>query len=157
MTSSSFAIIAVMVLVPLLGFSNTAKVSDQADIVHQFIRAFNSQDVDGMSALVTDDIRWIYINRSSMSVELEGKEALTQSMSEYFTSCPSCRSEIHRMVCSTERVSVVEVASWDSRDGPKSQASMAVYEFQGELIQTVYYFPEESTYPVRGSASTCHD
>ena len=83
------------------------------------------------------------VNGSSISIEVEGKAALTAAMADYFESCPTCRSAIHSIMSSGERVSVVEVASWVGRDGPRSQRSMAVYEFAGPLIQGVYYFPEE--------------
>ena len=130
---------------------------NKAGVVRAFVVAFNAQDVAAMAALVTADIRWIYVNRTALAVELEGKDALIKSMTEYFSGCPTCRSEIHGMICSRERVSVVEVASWESQAGTRSQAAMAVYEFSGELIRTVYYFPEESRRPHRVVASSCGD
>ena len=157
MRSSNFLLITFIALAPLAALSKTDETKDLANIVHKFIRAFNAQDVNAMSALVTDDIRWNYINGSSVSAELEGKQALATSMSEYFVSCPSCRSAIHGMTCSAERVSVVEVASWDGRDGTVSQASMAVYEFEGPLIRAVYYFPEETEHSDQVFEGTCND
>ena len=83
------------------------------------------------------------MNGSTISVELEGKTAFVEAMTDYFSSCPTCRSEIRGLVSSGERVSAVEVASWVGRDGRRSQRSMAVYEFSDLLIRAVYYFPEE--------------
>ena len=97
-----------------------------------------------MAALVMDDVQWLSVSGSALSIELEGKAALAAAMSEYFSSCPTCRSEIRDLMSSGERVSVVEVASWVGAAGPRSQRAMAVYEFSGSLIQRVYYFPEES-------------
>ena len=144
MRKSQLLLVALIILAPQTSVTQTNERQDLGSIVRQFTSAFNAQDVDAMIALVSDDVRWIYVNRSSMSAELEGKQALANSMRDYFASCKSCRSKIHGMTCSTERVGVVEVASWEGPSGTKSQASMAIYEFTGQLIQTVYYFPEET-------------
>ncbi|MEM7101266.1 MAG: nuclear transport factor 2 family protein [Pseudomonadota bacterium] len=157
MKTSILILFIAIVLVPLASFAEAIEVEDRANTVRNFISAFNAQDIDAMTALVTEDVRWNYINRSAMSTELEGKEALASSMREYFASCPTCRSDIRGMTCSVERVSVVEVASWEGSHGRNAQASMAVYEFMGSLIQAVYYFPEETKYPNQVFEGTCDD
>ena len=143
MRSSRLVLLVVLVLGPLAGFPQAAKTDGKSEVVRKFLDAFNAQDAAAMATLVADDIEWLSVRDSAITIELEGKQALVAAMSEYFVSCPTCRSEIQGMACSSERVSVVEVASWVGRDGPRSQRSMAVYEFSGSLIQRVYYFPEE--------------
>ena len=137
------------------GLAAAATPEDRADRVEQFLAAFNRHDPEAMAALVTEDIKWGYVSQTGMSFELEGKAALVKSMGEYFASCPSCRSENYGMLCSTARVSVIEVASWKTQNGPKSQASLAIYEFSGDLIQAVYYFPEEPTPRDRQRKRSC--
>ena len=78
-----------------------------------------------------------------ISSEVEGRSSLVAAMSAYFSSCPSCRSTISKMMPSHDRVSVVEAATWESDGGPKSQQAMAIYEFSGPRIAAVYYFPAE--------------
>lgn len=133
-----------LALVVLATLSQTSNANDRAEIVRQFLAAFNAHDPVAMAELVTDDIKWLSVNGSAISVELEGKVSFIDTMSDYFGSCPSCRSAIDSLISSGERVSVVEVASWMGRGGNNSQRSMAVYEFSGTLIKAVYYFPEEA-------------
>ena len=94
-------------------------------------------------ALVTDDVEWLSVDGRQVMVESAGKEALGQGMTGYFDSCPSCRSELESLTATESRVSTVERAFWESKDGPASQRSLAVYELEGDRIRRVYYFPAE--------------
>ncbi len=111
--------------------------------VEDFVAAFNAHDSGAMSRFVTDDVQWLVVNEDSIAVETNGKTALVSAMTEYFQSCPTCRSRLTGTIASHERVSTIEVASWKGKDGPESQSGIAVYEFSGRLIKRVYYFPAE--------------
>ena len=144
MSNARVLLLASLALGPLIAFSQTSETGDKLEAVHAFMAAFNAHDAAAMSLLVTDDVQWLSVRGSQVSIQLEGKAPFAAAMGDYSTSCPSCRSEILSEASSNERVSVVEVASWDGPDGPRSQQSMAVYEFAGSLIRRVYYFPEET-------------
>ncbi|MDJ0906861.1 MAG: nuclear transport factor 2 family protein [Woeseiaceae bacterium] len=133
-----------LVLGPLSGFPQASDLGSTLAVVREFLDAFNAHDAAAMSAMVADDVQWLSVRGSEISIELEGRAALVAAMGEYFTSCPTCRSEIKGQMSSSERVSVVEVASWVGSKGPRSQQSIAVYEFSDSLIQRIYYFPEEA-------------
>ncbi len=88
MDGLSLALVAIVVLGLLPGFPQASETDKfetdkKADVVRAFVGAFNGQDVAAMAALVTTDIRWVYVNRTALAVELEGKEALIKSMTEY--------------------------------------------------------------------------
>ena len=118
-------------------------VSKESAIVIAFVDAFNAHDPAAMAEMVTDDVQWLAINGDAMSVDAQGKKALTAAMAAYFEACPSCRSEISGLVHLDSRVSVIETAHWESKDGPRSQSAFAVYELRDGLIRRVYYFPAE--------------
>ncbi|MGV8940961.1 MAG: nuclear transport factor 2 family protein [Lysobacter sp.] len=111
--------------------------------VEQFIAAFNAHDSDAMAAFVTDDVDWLSIAGESMQIEAGNKNELIASMSAYFKSCPTCQSSLAEAISTTERVSAVEIASWQGKSGHRSQRALCVYEFSGSLIRRVYYFPSE--------------
>jgi hypothetical protein len=111
--------------------------------VHAFIAAFNAHDSAAMAKLVTEDIQWLSISADTIATETSGRTALVSGMNDYFASCPTCRSELADVIASTDRVSAVEVASWQGKDGAKSQKGLSVYEFAEGLIRRVYYFPVE--------------
>ena len=125
------------------GASAAAEAKSPKQRVRQFVAAFNAQDADAMAAMVDADVEWLMIDGSTVSVETRGREALRTAMRKYFASCPSCRSKLGRLVASRQRVSSVETASWQGRDGPRAQRSLSVYEFADGLIRRVYYFPVE--------------
>jgi hypothetical protein len=64
-------------------------------------------------------------------------------MNSYFKSCPTCQSRLTSLIASRERISAIEAASWEGKNGPRTQSGVSVYEFSGELIRRVYYFPAE--------------
>lgn len=119
----------------------TAK--DREALVAQLLEAFNRQDPEGMSKLVTADVQWLNVSDSTTIAEASSKEELLKGMAAYFAACPSCRSSHAGMVSTPGRVGVVEIASWTKDGVDHTQRSIAVYEFAGELIRRVYYFPAE--------------
>jgi hypothetical protein len=112
--------------------------------VQRFVEAFNRRDSAAMADFVADDVSWLSITGADVAIQVTGKSELVSSMNAYFESCPSCRSELSGIISTSDRVSAIEVASWQGESGPRSQSSIAVYEFSQGLIQRVYYFPSEA-------------
>lgn len=133
---------AALLLASLPAFSQQSAAGHE-QTVRSFIAAFNAHDAGAMSKFVADDVQWLSIDGSSISVETNGKAALVTAMNGYFQSCPTCRSQLAELIASRDRVSAVEVADWQGKDGPKTQRGISVYEFSGSLIKRVYYFPAE--------------
>ena len=111
--------------------------------VEGLVAAFNEHDSDAMAKFLTDDVVWLSIANGNVAVEANGKSELITSMNAYFESCPTCRSEISEAISTPARTSAREIASWEGKAGPRSQRSLSIYEFSGELIHRVYYFPAE--------------
>ena len=111
--------------------------------VERFVAAFNAHDAEKMAQYVTENVQWLSVNGDKITVETSGKENLVKVMSGYFTSCPSCQSQLEDFTVLGSRVSVVEEASWRRNGELRSQKSLAVYEFSNNLIHRVYYFPAE--------------
>lgn len=109
--------------------------------VNEFVAAFNAQDSNAMAELVADEAQWLSVDGDEILVETDGKAALTSAMDNYFKTCPSCRSELIEVMVTEDKVSAIEEASWQGQDGKRSQRALSVYEFSGDLIQRVYYFP----------------
>ncbi|MDN7129665.1 nuclear transport factor 2 family protein [Pseudidiomarina sp. 1APR75-15] len=120
---------------------------ERAGQVHSFMAAFNAHDSERMAEHVTDNVEWLSVNGTKIVVETRGKANLISAMDAYFKSCSSCQSELLEVMVSGSRVSTVERATWQSETEQavqnREQRSIAVYEFAGDLIQRVYYFPAD--------------
>jgi ketosteroid isomerase-like protein len=136
----------------ILGFLQPLQASDgfAADApnaieqsVRDYVSAFNSRQIDVMMNMVSDDIQWLSVMGDKITVETQGKASLRESLTAYFKSTPSANSDLEWVRASASRVVVLERAGWQDKAGPKSQASLAVYEFSGKLISRVYYYPVE--------------
>ena len=119
----------------------TPKTNEQR--VRDYVSAFNKREIDTMLAMVSDDIQWLTVTGDKITVETQGKAKLRESMAAYFKSTPSAKSELQWVQVTASRVAALERAAWQSKSGPKSQASLCVYEFRDGLISRVYYYPVE--------------
>lgn len=117
--------------------------ANHINTVERFVAAFNAHDSSAMAALATNDIEWLSIAGERVNAEAKGKGDLVNSMNAYFKSCPTCRSELSGVTSTASRVSAIETASWQGKNGLRSQTAISVYEFSGNLISRVYYFPAE--------------
>jgi hypothetical protein len=127
--------------------SQTRTSVDHDKRVREFVEAFNGRNIDRMLELVDEDIQWLSVNGAEISVETQGKATLREHMAGYFKSCPSCKSSLEWVQKAGTRITAMERASWMSKTGPKSQSSLSVYEFSGDKIRRVYYFPAERDTP----------
>ncbi len=120
------------------------------DTVRRFVEAFNAQDATAMTMLVVPDVEWVTVDGAALRVESSGRDALHAGMTDYFKSCPSCRSTLTSISETASRVTTIETASWFTKARERrEQQAIAIYEFDGPLISRVLYFPSE---PVAGHA-----
>jgi len=109
-------------------------------IVHSYVGAFNAHNVEAMLSMVTDDVQWLTVDGDKIVTETGNKEELRQAMEGYFGSCSTCKSNLEHVFSTGERLSALEVASFETAQGIQKQQSISVYEFSGNLIKRVYYF-----------------
>lgn len=148
--SARWIVMAACCLALALGSAHSATWQSAADsdnarekLVRAFVAAFNKHQVDKMLELVDEQVQWLSVNGSKITIETEGRQALRASMEKYFRSCPSCQSSLEWLQVAGSRVTAKEKASWQSKGTTKAQSSLSVYEFQRGKILRVYYFPVE--------------
>lgn len=112
--------------------------------VYSYVEAFNAHNVEAMLEMVTDYVQWLTIDGDKIVTETDDKEKLRQALEGYFESCSTCKSNLEHVVSTGERVSAIEVASFETAQGIQKQQSISVYEFSGNLIKRVYYFSAEN-------------
>ena len=134
-------LIQLLLLSPRSFAAETSKSNEER--VRDYVAAFNKREIDTMLSMVSDDIQWLNVSGDKISVETQGKARLRDSLAAYFKSTPSARSELEWVRVTASRVAALEKAGWQGKSGPKSQASLSVYEFNGGLISRVYYYPVE--------------
>ena len=111
-------------------------------VVRSLGDAFNAHDPAAMAEHVADDILWLgFAAADSVYTEADGKEALIAGMGGYFNAVPSVRSQMEDVVVTGNFVAYRERVFWQSEDGERSQAALAVYEVQDQLVQRVWYYP----------------
>jgi hypothetical protein len=123
--------------------SPMAAASDSSTlaVVRAYFAAYNAHDVDGVIRFLSADFTWLSVSGDSVVVELRGAGSIRASLVQYFQDLPSARSEIEGTAVLGPWVTVRERAHWQSTAGPRSQASISVYEVRGGLLRRVWYYP----------------
>ena len=119
-------------------FSNTT----EHPIISAYSEAWNNKDLEGMSSLMHPDIEWLSVTGNDISIEVSGKDALSQGIQGYFESPDLPTSSLRGWSVNGDYISVTETAHWTNKAGePQSQSSLTVYELNDGLIRRVYYYP----------------
>ena len=142
-TRTCFILLALLHLTatPMFFAAETPNPNEQR--VRDYVSAFNKREIDTMLSMVSDDIQWLSVAGDKITIETQGKARLRESLAAYFKSTPTAKSELEWVRATASRVAALERAGWQSKSGPKSQASLSVYEFRDGLITRVYYYPAE--------------
>jgi hypothetical protein len=140
-----WGMIIITFFTPALTKRNVSAISidDREKQVREFVEAFNTRKIEKMLELADESIQWLSIDGVKISVETEGKKVLRDSMEKYFRDCPTCKSSLEWVQIAGSRVTAKEKASWMSKNGPREQSGLSVYEFRNGKILRVYYFPAD--------------
>jgi hypothetical protein len=125
----------------------TAPASDgaeraHADVVADYVDAYNARDLEAMSGLMHPDIQWLSVEEASIEIVADGKSDLSAQMRAYMDSSAATTSEIVDEVEDGCFIAVREIARWAALDGTeRSQSALAVYELEDGTVRRVWYYP----------------
>lgn len=110
--------------------------------VREFMDVFNEGNLEKMLTYTAKDIEWLSVAGQKINIEAAGQDALKKSLEGYFKGTEIGKSTMETAYQSGRFVTVRERVRWKSKSGEdKTQASIAVYEFEGEKIKRVWYYP----------------
>lgn len=125
--------------------ASLATADDRQEILREFIEAFNERDFDGLLTHITEDIQWVSVEGAKAVVLADGEFELATSLESYFEASPTSRSSLEWIKTAGSRLTALERVTWTNQAGKdQSQVSLSVYEFKGEKIARVHYFPAEA-------------
>lgn len=119
----------------------TPRDTSAAAVVRAYIEAYNAHDVEKVLTFLAPDFVWLSITADSVAVEARGVDAIRAQLVDYFRSIPTARSTLEDVTALGPWVSARERAHWVSASGPRSQASLSVYEVRDGLLRRVWYYP----------------
>jgi hypothetical protein len=139
--------------VPLLAEDSGASASERSSrvaIVRAQVKAYNKHDVEALTKLLAENVKWYSVNADKISTEASGRAELKSWLDNYFKEFPDVRSSICNISLVGALVSFREQVSWTKKDGTRqAQRSIAIYEVVDGLITRVWYFPIERLNPAR--------
>lgn len=119
----------------------TPRDTSAAAVVRAYIAAYSAHDVEKVLTFLAPDFVWLSITADSVAVEARGVDAIRAQLVDYFRSIPTARSTLEDVTALGPWVSARERAHWVSASGPRSQASLSVYEVREGLLRRVWYYP----------------
>lgn len=89
------------------------------DTVNRFNDAFNTHDVDGVMALMTDDVVFDNTSPSPDGERYEGQRTVRAFWERFFASSPNAHFEAEDMFAGGDRCTVLWLYTWVDKDGNK--------------------------------------
>lgn len=138
-------VLPALLLVSVMGCGDqeVSTPDKRSKILDEYFKAFNSHDVESLSALVSEDIRLMSVLPDTLTIDLTGREQLETWLTGYFNSLPNVRSTYTGLTVREPFYSFIETATWGPDSARKQQSSMATYLIKENKIHRVwYYYPE---------------
>lgn len=139
-----------LVILLTLLLSNTSTGQDtnynshNIKVIEQYILDYNAGNLSKMLDQMASDIQWMSIDSNKIITETKNKQQLAQALKPYFKGGNSTQSSLMHVFENGNFVSTLEKASWQSNGQMKSQCSIAIYEFDKNLIKNVWYHAAQS-------------
>jgi len=118
-----------------------AQHHDYEMILQNHIQAFNKKDLNSLVENVTNDFVWFYVTDNSIEKEVSGKDAFKKTMAAYFQDFNETKASISEIIQSGIFITFKETVNWGTNN--QVQSSIAVYQFEGNKISRVWYFPSQ--------------
>lgn len=134
-----------LVILLTLLLSNTSTGQDtnynshNIKVIEQYILDYNAGNLSKMLDQMASNIQWMSIDSNKIITETKNKQQLAQALKPYFKGGNSTQSSLIHVFENGNFVSTLEKASWQSNGQMKSQCSIAIYEFEQNLIKNVWY------------------
>ncbi len=139
-----------LVILLTLLLSNTSTGQDtnynshNIKVIEQYILDYNAGNLSKMLDQMASNIQWMSIDSNKIITETKNKQQLAQALKPYFKGGNSTQSSLMHVFENGNFVSTLEKASWQSNGQMKSQCSIAIYEFDKNLIKNVWYHAAQS-------------
>ena len=139
-----------LVILLTLLLSNTSTGQDtnynshNIKVIEQYILDYNAGNLSKMLDQMASNIQWMSIDSNKIITETKNKQQLAQALKPYFKGGNSTQSSLIHVFENGNFVSTLEKASWQSNGQMKSQCSIAIYEFEQNLIKNVWYHAAQS-------------
>ena len=97
--------------------TETTDTAATVDIIDRFNEVFNKHDVDGIMALMTDDIVFENTSPRPEGERYEGQESVHGFWEQFFSGSPSARFDSEDMFAGGDRCTVRWIYRWVDGDG----------------------------------------
>lgn len=132
----------ILIIAACLALTACNQAATPHPIITAHVDAFNAKDVAAMAEFEHPDTEWFAVNGGDMTLEISGRDALSEMMKDYLKSNPNVTGKLRDWSINGNFISVTETASWTTKTGDeKSQSALAVYELENGLIRRVSYYP----------------
>lgn len=111
-------------------------------VIIAHVDAFNAKDIAAMAKVEHPEIEWFAVSGSDLTLEISGRDALSDMMEGYLKANPSVTGTLRDWSINGNFIAVTETAAWTTKNGQKkSQSALTVYELEDGLIRRVWYYP----------------
>ena len=125
----------------------TSAINDEIDnieTVKSYVDAYNRRDLAAMLTFATADIVWMMVFDDKVSVETKNKAELALALEQHFSRPAKSHSSLSSVANYGGFVSGIEKVTTKKEGQTRSACSLSVYQFTGNKIKAVWYYPAQS-------------
>ena len=97
--------------------TQTADTTTTLDVIDLFNEAFNRHDVEGIMALMTNDVVFENTSPRPDGERYEGQKSVRSFWEQFFSGTPSARFETEDMFAADDRCTVRWIYNWTDAEG----------------------------------------
>lgn len=121
--------------------SHTLNNTQQSiSIVENYVNAYNQKNLAEMKRYMANNIRWISVNESSITLETNSKKELVDVLQKHFAQPYFSSSSLKHTITAANIVTTIE-KSTTHKKAEYHQCSLSVYQLEKQLIKNVWYYP----------------
>jgi hypothetical protein len=116
---------------------------DRVSRVMAYAEAYDQRDLEQMLKLTAVNIRWMSVYDDKVAVETADQAALRGALQQHFSRSGLSKSSLSGIVSYGDFVSAIEKVTSIKNGKSHSACSLSVYQFDGDLIAAVWYYPAQ--------------
>src|SRR5689334_8798739 len=135
------ALIAVLVVFAG-GCANTRTLgpSTPLKVIEDYLASLNRRDLLALTAYTTVDVEWYSIVDGERIQEVAGRDALANSLKQFFERYAATSWKIESSASLGNRVAVKERSEWTEAGRSQSRTTLGIYELSDGRIRRITYF-----------------
>jgi SnoaL-like domain len=108
-------------------------------VVERYLDVLSRRDLRMLTLYVTPDVEWYSVNNGERTLEVSGREQLTDLLHRYYEQYRVTRWSADKFIETDRHIAIVERSEWGN-DSTESRVVVGAFELESGRIRRITYF-----------------